>query len=73
MRVQTREMWLQTEHLPSLGPGGPASTLFRGLRSATASKGELALRFTRLHVGAEDGIDAGLIAAFAAEPAHQMA
>ena len=26
----------------------------------------------RLHVGAEDGVDAGLIAAFAAEPAQQV-
>jgi hypothetical protein len=32
----------------------------------------LALRLVRLHVGAQDGIDAGLIAAFAAEPAQQV-
>src|SRR5436305_9152812 len=41
-------------------------------RSATASKRELALRLMRLHVGAQDGIDAGLIAALAAEPAQQV-
>jgi hypothetical protein len=39
---------------------------FESWRFRTAWNRELVLRFMRLHVGAEDGIDSGLIAAFAA-------
>jgi hypothetical protein len=45
---------------------------FESWRFGAAWNRQLPLRLMRLHVGAQDGVDAGLIAAFAAKPAQQV-